>query len=156
MSPVKTLDYASCSLARVGQWRCRVGAPFPLQTHFASRMKYSSYLWVLEFFFVFCHSLQDYTSFFPDIHILTLPLRCWLRPPDWASYPGSNLFMKHHQEDLPKTELNISSQHSNNCWIWPWSLHPPTWQQASTATSQPVLESARSAACPACSQLPSR
>lgn len=66
------------------------------------------------FFFVFCHSLQNYTSFFPDNPNLTLLLRLWLWPPDWASYPGSNLFVKHHQEDLPKTELNISSQHSNN------------------------------------------
>ena len=124
ISPLKHPDYASCCLSRVDQWCCRVGALFPLQTHFASRMKYSSYLWVLEFFLFVCFlpfpvGLHFFLSRYPN---LTLLLRLWLWPSDWASYPGSNLFVKHHQEDLPKTEL--SSQHSNNCWILPCSLHP--------------------------------
>lgn len=53
ISPLKILDYALCCLSRGGQWRCRFGAPFPLQTRFASWMKYSSYLWVLDLFCLF-------------------------------------------------------------------------------------------------------
>lgn len=69
---LKHSDYASCCLSRVGQWCSHVGAPFPLQTHFASRMKYSSYLSTRIFFFFLSSAipLQDYTSFFPDIQIL--------------------------------------------------------------------------------------
>lgn len=82
-----------------------------LQPHLASQMKYISYPWVLDFCCCCCFCLlwgPAGLHFFlskPPILKPFLRLRLWLWLPGWASYHRFKLFMNHHQEDLPKTEL---------------------------------------------------